>query len=139
MKFILRSPLHVIMSASTMLITVTGRKTGRPITTPINYASDLDGVWVISKRDRTWWRNLRDGAQVTLQLRGQKVIGFAELILDPERVVVQLPPYIQQLPYSARSLGIKMEAGKPNVEDMVRVAGEWLFIHIKCEREGAPK
>jgi len=131
-KFILCSPLHGLMSKSTLLITVTGRKTGRPITTPVNYASDKDTLWVISKRDRKWWRNLRGGAPVSLNLHGKKgVKGFAEVLLNPEMVVPKLTHYIQRIPYSAHSLGIRMEAGKPNVDDLVRVAREWLIVSIK--------
>jgi len=130
-KFILRSPLHGLLSKSTLLITVTGRKTGRPITTPVNYVRDNDALWVISKRDRKWWRNLRGGAQVSLHLRGRDIKAFAEAILDPTMVATQLACYIQQIPYSTRSLGIRMEAGKPNFEDLARVAREWLMVSIK--------
>lgn len=62
MTFILRSPMHGILSGSTMLITVTGRKSGRPITTPVNYYQKGDTLWVISNRERSWWRNLKGGA-----------------------------------------------------------------------------
>jgi len=131
-KFILRSPLHGLLSNNTMLITVTGRKTGRLITTPVNYARDNNVLWIISKRDRKWWRNLRGGAPVYLILRGKKdVKGFAEVILDPEMVVPKLAHYIRRIPYSARSLGISIEAGKPNVDDLARVAREWLIVSIK--------
>ena len=51
--WLLRSPLHGLLSGNTLLITVTGRKTGRPITTPVNYVRDGDRLWVISNRDRT--------------------------------------------------------------------------------------
>ena len=48
----------------TRLITVTGRKTGRKYTTPVGYYQEGDTLWVISSRDRTWWRNATGGAQV---------------------------------------------------------------------------
>jgi hypothetical protein len=51
--WLLRSPLHGLLSANTLLITMAGRKTGRPITTPVNYVRDGDRLWVISSRDRT--------------------------------------------------------------------------------------
>jgi len=132
-KFILLSPLHSLLSKNTLLITVTGRKTGRLITTPVNYVRDNDALWVISKRDRRWWRNLRGGAQVSLHLRGRDIKGFAKAILDPTMVVTHLAGYIQQISYSARSLGIHTEAGKPNFDDLARVAREWLIVSIKSD------
>lgn len=132
-KFILRSPLHGLLSGKTMLITVTGRKTGRTITTPVNFARDNGALLVISKRDRKWWRNLRGGAPVCLRLHGQDVTGYAEAVLDPKTIAAQLNSYILQIPYSARSLGIHIDAGKPDADDLARVAREWLIVRINCE------
>ena len=50
MRFILRSPLHVIFSSGIMLITFTGRKSGRKFTTPVRYLQDGDTVTVSSRR-----------------------------------------------------------------------------------------
>jgi len=35
---ILRSPLHVLLSRNTLLITFKGRRSGKQFTTPVNYA-----------------------------------------------------------------------------------------------------
>ena len=40
MVWLLRSPLHKLASKNTLLITFTGRKSGKKYTTPVNYASD---------------------------------------------------------------------------------------------------
>jgi deazaflavin-dependent oxidoreductase (nitroreductase family) len=79
--FMLRSPLHVFMSGL-LLITVTGRKTGRLISTPVNYVRDGDTLLVTSKVDRTWWKNLRGGAPVTLRLNGKTYRAAATVIED---------------------------------------------------------
>ena len=44
---ILRSPLHAAMSNSTMLLTFSGRKSGRTYTTPVNYVRDGDELLVV--------------------------------------------------------------------------------------------
>ncbi|MCB0144872.1 MAG: nitroreductase family deazaflavin-dependent oxidoreductase, partial [Caldilineaceae bacterium] len=74
MKFILQSPLHRIASSQIMLITVTGRKSGKQYTTPVNFVEiddfeDEGLLSVVSHQHRTWWRNLRGGAPVTIVLR----------------------------------------------------------------------
>jgi deazaflavin-dependent oxidoreductase (nitroreductase family) len=131
MTFILRSPIHGIMSGSTMLITVTGRKSGRSITTPVNYYQEGNTLWVISNRERTWWRNLKGGAPVKLYLRGQEVNGFGEVLLDEAIVAPQIGDYVRHLPMSARALGVRVENGQPDPADLERLAKEKVMIKIR--------
>lgn len=70
MAAVLRSPLHGMLSKNMMLITVTGKKTGRQYTTPVSYSQQGEVLWVISNRERTWWRNLSGGAPVRLVFKG---------------------------------------------------------------------
>ena len=70
MTWLLRSPFHVFMGGM-LLITVSGRKSGRAISTPVNYVRDGDTLLITSKADRTWWNNVRGGAPVTLLLNGK--------------------------------------------------------------------
>ena len=44
MRMLLRSPLHFVQSKSLMLITFTGRKSGRRLTTPVRYVRVGDTV-----------------------------------------------------------------------------------------------
>ena len=125
----LRSPLHAIMG-NTMLITVTGRKTGRKITLPVNYYSDGDALWILSSRDRSWWRNLRSGGEVGVHLNGRDLIGFGEVILDEKAVAARIVQYVLHIPVSARSIGLRIENGRPNSEDMARLSKEHLFVKI---------
>lgn len=80
MKLILRSPLHGMLSKNTMLLTVTGRKSGRQYTLPVNYVQDAGYLLVVSQPGRTWWKNLRGGAPIRLRLRGEDRTGQAELV-----------------------------------------------------------
>ncbi len=130
-SFLLRSPLHRMMSSSTMLITVTGRKSGRPITTPVNYYQEGNTLWVISNRERTWWRNLKGGGRVKLRLRGQEVDGFGEAVLVESEVAAQIGEYVRHLPISARSLGVHMQDGQPDPADLRRLAQARVMIRIK--------
>jgi hypothetical protein len=50
MAGLLRSPLHALISHNTMLITVRGRKTGRALTTPVNYVRNDDELLTVSFR-----------------------------------------------------------------------------------------
>ena len=53
MKTIINSPLHPLLGSGIALITVRGRKTGKPISTPVNVVNDGDGLLVVSLRNRT--------------------------------------------------------------------------------------
>ena len=129
-KFFLRTPLYVFMG-DTMLVTVTGRKTGKKYTTPVGFYRDGDFLWTISSRDRTWWRNVKDGAEVEMRIRGKDVSGFAEAILDEDAVAGQLGEYLKHVPMAAKPMGVRMEDGTPHLEDAVRLAKERLFVRIE--------
>ncbi|MEZ4659147.1 MAG: nitroreductase family deazaflavin-dependent oxidoreductase [Caldilineaceae bacterium] len=119
MKFILRSPLHKMASSQIMLITVTGRKSGKKYTTPVNFVElddfEEDGLLsVVSHQHRTWWRNLRGGAPVTIVLRGQQREAHAEVIEDPAEVAELLYGHLLEVPQFAVPLGVGLDdAGVP--------------------------
>jgi deazaflavin-dependent oxidoreductase (nitroreductase family) len=89
--WLLRSPLHGVLSRGLLLITVTGRKSGRRYTTPVEYRLEADCVTIISRQGRTWWKNITGGAPVTLHLRGRDVRGQAAILSlsdsDLQRVI----------------------------------------------------
>jgi len=128
--FFLRTPLHVFMG-NTMLITVTGCKTGRKYSTPVGFYREGDCLWVITSRDRTWWRNVKNGADISLLLKGKTVNAVAEAELDGQAVEARLLDYVRHVPMAAKPLGIRMENKIPNAEDIRCVAKDRLFVKIK--------
>jgi deazaflavin-dependent oxidoreductase (nitroreductase family) len=132
MKMILRSPLHGLMSASVVLITVTGRKSGKRYTTPTNYWRDGNALTIVSFKDRTWWRNLRGGAPVTVRLQGRDVQGRGVAIEDSTQVASALMPCLAKTPQYARYLGVALDAeGKPRSEDVARAAQTRVVVQVK--------
>ena len=131
MSWVLRSPLHGLLSNEMMLITVTGRKTGRKYTTPVSYYRQNGYLWVMTSRDRTWWKNLKGGTEVSLLLRRQPVSAFAEPELDLEAVQARMVEYLRHVPQAARPLGIRMENGNVNPADIARTSRERLFVRIE--------
>ena len=131
MSWVLRSPFHGLLSDGMMLITVTGRKTGKKYTTPVGYYREGGDLWVITSRDRTWWKNLRSGADVELLLGRRPVAAFAELELDEDAVQARMHDYIKHVPRAAKPLGIRVENGIVNADDAARVGKDRLFVKIK--------
>jgi hypothetical protein len=89
--WLLRSPLHGLLSQGLLLITVTGYKSGKPYTIPVEYRLESSCVTIISRQGRTWWQNIAGGAPVKLHLRGQEVTGQAAILslsdTDLQRVI----------------------------------------------------
>jgi deazaflavin-dependent oxidoreductase (nitroreductase family) len=129
-KFFLRTPLRVFMG-DTMLITVTGLKTGKKYSTPVGFYRENGNLWVLTSRDRTWWRNVKNGADVSLLLEGKPVRAFARAEVDAQAVETRMLDYIQHVPMAAGPLGIRVENEAPNMGDIARVAKDRLFVKIK--------
>lgn len=129
-KFFLRTPLRVFMG-DTMLITVTGLKTGKKYSTPVGFYRQNGNLWVLTSRDRTWWRNVKNGADVSLLLEGKTVRAFARAEVDARAVETLMLDYIQHVPMAAGPLGIRVENKAPNMGDIARVAKDRLFVKIK--------
>ena len=130
MAWVLRSPFHGMLSDGMMLLTVRGRRTGRLFTTPVGYYREGDSLWVITSRDRIWWRNLQGGADVQLLLKRKLVNARAETELDDSAVEARMYEYLRRVPMAAKSLGIRIENGNANPEDIARTANERLFVRI---------
>ena len=133
MAWVLRSPFHGVLSNGMMLITVTGRKTGKTYTTPVGYYEEGGYLWVITSRERSWWRNLQGGAKVQLLLKRKPVNGFADTELDDKAVETRMREYIKHIPQAAKPMGIRIENENANVEDIIRTAKERLFVKIRVD------
>jgi deazaflavin-dependent oxidoreductase (nitroreductase family) len=129
--WLLRSPLHGLVSKNVMLVTVTGRKSGTLITTPVNYQRDGNTLWAISWRDRKWWRNLRGGADIRVLLRGRDVQGRGQVIEEDKAVSQSLFDYYRKAPRIARYVGIGLDpAGQPVLADCDCAAQKMVTVRI---------
>ena len=79
---ILRSPFHALLSGGLMLLTVTGRRSGRRFTFPVGYQRHGDEltVMVSEARRKSWWRNFAEPGGVEMRVRGRDLSGEAERV-----------------------------------------------------------
>ena len=79
---LLRSRFHRLLSGNIVLLQVKGRKSGRTYLVPVNYRSTDGGISVMTYRRRQWWRNIRDGGELPIYLRGELIVAVPTVITD---------------------------------------------------------
>ena len=102
-RALLRSPLHRLLSASLVLVTYTGRRSGRTFTIPVMYAEE-DGsllVYVGRSDKKVWWRNLSGGTPVRVRVRGQQRSGTGTALSGDGELRAR---YLARFPRAAASL-----------------------------------
>lgn len=131
MKFVLRSPVHGVISKSILLITFTGRKSGKTYTTPVSYSQHGDQVYVFTHA--TWWKNLCGGAAVTLRIQGRELQGLAEPVVeDKQAVAAGLMAHLRVVPSDARYYDVTFdERGNPQVEEVVKAVQSVVMIRVQ--------
>lgn len=132
MILLLRSPLHMLVSKSTLLITFTGRWSGKSYTTPVNYVPDGRILYIVSLRSRTWWKNLRGGAPVSVRMQGRELGAVGEIVEDYESVAKQLLEYLQRVPHYANYFKVNLDIrGRPNPEDVAQAAKDRVMLCLR--------
>lgn len=91
------------------LLTVRGRKSGLPRTTPVALVEIKGRRWIIATfGDVNWVRNLRADPDATIRVRGREVKVTAAELAVPERISFfrdVLRPYVKGIPFGSFLLG----------------------------------
>ena len=133
MSGVLRSPLHGIASRSVMLITFSGRKSGKIYTTPISYLREGDMVTAFSHA--RWTKNLAGGAPVTLNIKNKEYHGQGDIVADDKEAVArELQRFLKVVRSDARFYQVNFdEDGTPNWEDVQRAAQNSTMLKIQID------
>ena len=81
LKFLLRTPLHGILSGGAMILIFEGRKSGKRYEIVVVY-QNLDGT-LYTFSATSWSKNFIGGSPVALRLRGELVRATARVVEDP--------------------------------------------------------
>lgn len=131
MKFILRSPLHAMVSKSVLLITFTGSKSGKTYTTPVSYSLSGDQVTIFTHAN--WWRNLRSGTPVTLRIQGRDRQGLPEAVAeDKQAIASKLAAHLRDVPSDARWYGVTFdEKANPRAAEVAKAVESVVMIRVQ--------
>ncbi len=137
MRFLLRSPLHGLCSGSLMLITFSGRRSGKKFTTPVRYIENDRTIRCFTTSDTQWWRNLRGGADVVLRVRGKDSPYKAVAIENnPEEVKKWLIYYLGLFPQDAAYHDIRLNKDKTLLEgDLERASHNAILLEAHPAKE----
>jgi hypothetical protein len=123
-RWLLHSPLHGVLSPWLMLVTYTGRKSGKTYTTPVSYVKSGGAVMFFTAHK--WWHNFEARSPVTLRIKGRDLHGVAEAVADPYKTEPVVRAFLEEKGVgSAWVIGLKLK-GKtiPPRDELARVIAD---------------
>lgn len=119
-----------------LLLTTTGRKSGQPRVTPLQY-EELDGaIYVGSTRGTRadWFRNILADPRVQVRVKSRQFAGRAEPITDPIRIADFLELRLKRHPRMVGAI-LKSEGLPPHPSraDLEAYAGRLAMVIIRPE------
>jgi len=131
MKFVLRSPVHGMVSKNILLITFTGCKSGKTYTTPVCYSQEDDQVYIFTHAK--WWKNLCNCTSVTLRLQGREVRGVPEPVVEDKGAIAsKLSAHLRRVPSDAKYYDVTFdEQGNPKAEEMEKAVQTVVMIRVR--------
>ena len=131
MRGLLRSPLHGVASGSIGILHFKGRRSGRPMDTPLSYMREGQTVRLLSATTTRWWINFRgvESAPVEMEIAGQRYPGRARLFeADQEGLRDGVRRFIAVVPRDAPIYGLKLDAQKQVTEDSLAAQAATLIL-----------
>ena len=132
-QFLYAIGLGSIYGRLVLLLTTTGRKSGLPRVTPLQY-EEMEGKIVIASARGTkadWYRNMLVDPNVTVRVKSQEFNGLAEPVENPERVADYIEYRLRKHP---RMIGFIMRRDgfpqNPTREDLVAYSANRALVII---------
>ena len=118
-RVILASRLHPLLSSRLLILTFTGRKTGRSHTTPVSYVRD--GGSLLVPGGGAWWKNLGGGRPTQVCVQGSWTPVDPELVTEPGEMAELMRRMLASNPTMAIFTGIRLGPdGRPDATALER-------------------
>ncbi|MCU0513834.1 MAG: nitroreductase family deazaflavin-dependent oxidoreductase [Anaerolineae bacterium] len=96
--FLLRRNWMGAMGDHVLVLTVTGRKTGRTYSTPVGYLREGPNFIALNPEGKSnWYRNIQANPAVRLNVRGQEMAARAVLITDAAEIDTLFQRYHREI------------------------------------------
>ena len=128
---LLRSPAHRIVSGQLVVLTVTGRRTGRTYDVVVGRHDVPGGLELIAAG--TWRRNLTGGAPVRILVAGRERSGIATLLEGPRPLAEFIHRLLQRKGVrAARSVAVAVRGSSvPSVDELLAGTGERELVQVR--------
>jgi deazaflavin-dependent oxidoreductase (nitroreductase family) len=117
-----------------LLLTTTGRKSGLPRVTPLQY-EEIDGIFYVGSargEKSDWYRNILADPKVEVRVKSHCFVGTAEAVADVERVAdfleIRLASNPRMMGTLFRFMGLPQE---PNRAQLERYAANRTMVMIR--------
>jgi hypothetical protein len=110
MEWLLKSPLHGMLSGNTIIIYFKGQKSGKDYHVPIGYLQVDNTLLTVSSKQRTWWRNMRCDAPVKILMKGKMLPAHACAFEDDVSVAEGLKAFMKENPRMASAFKVDVDA-----------------------------
>jgi len=104
-------PTHIVL-----LLTTTGRKTGLPRITPLQF-EDINGVIVVGSargKESDWFKNILAEPRVHVQIKNREFDAIAEPVTDTKRVTDFIELRVKRHPVMLRLIMLLADGLPPN-------------------------
>ncbi len=132
--------LGPIVGKIILLLTTTGRKSGQPRVTPLQY-EEIDGAYYLGAArglQADWVRNLQANPKVEVRVKARRFRGSAEVVTDPSRIADFLEVRLERHPHM---VGLMMErvhrlAKRPTRAQLEKLAQTEALVIVRPEEIG---
>ena len=130
MRVVLGLPFATPLTGRLMLITFTGRRTGKTYRQPLSYVVEHDGA-LLTPGGGKWKLNLSPGEPVRMRLRGRDVLAWPEFVDDPDEVERLLQVMIAANPRIRSFVGLPQGADGRFDRDRLQTALRYGFRVVR--------
>jgi hypothetical protein len=129
MRVVLGLPVATPLSSRLMLVSLTGRKTGRSYRQPVSYVRQ--GSTLLTPGGGNWKLNLVEGRAERIRLRGRDVLARPEIVDDIEDIDRLLATMTQANPMVSRFVGIPRRPDGSLDRDRLQAAVRYGFRIVR--------
>lgn len=129
--------LGPIVGKIVLLLTTTGRKTGKQRVTPVQY-EEIDGAYYLGAArglHADWVRNIQVNPNVKVRVKSRRFHGCAEIITEPARIADFLEVRLERHPFM---IGLMMEKAhhlpkRPSRAQLEELAKDEALVIVRPE------
>ena len=132
MIFILRSPLHFLVSHSVLVLYVTGAKTGKQYFIPVSFFEHSKGLLTcVTDKPNIWWRNLTSIVEIKILFKGKEILSrISTEPDDSDYIFPKLHALFSHSRLDGFFGGVGYKNGKPIEEDVIGATKRMVLIEL---------